>query len=77
MKGIPAASSTFAWDFTSGGTFGLFWMPVRNEVVSTAVMVEPASAVPMDEPSWDEVFCRPPTSEAFSSGTADTVAAPS
>ena len=37
----------------------------------------PARAVPIDEPSWVPVFCSPPTSPLCSSGTADTVTAPS
>ena len=39
--------------------------------------IAPASAVPIDAPSWVPVFCRPPTSPLCSSGTADTVTLPS
>ena len=77
MKGAPAASFVLACAFASCGTLGLFWMPVRNEAVSTAMRIEPARAVPSEAPSWVAVFCRPPTSELFSVGTAETVTAPS
>ena len=40
-------------------------------------MIEPASAVPIDAPRFVIVFCTPPTSGLSSSGTAETVTAPS
>ena len=39
--------------------------------------IAPASAVPIDAPSWVPVFCTPPTSPLCSSGTAETVTLPS
>ena len=59
------------------GTAGFWSMPVRNDAVSAAIRIEPASAVPSDAPNWVAVFCRPPTSGLSLSGTADTVTAPS
>ena len=76
-NGAPAASSVFAWSLTDCGTFGLDSIPARNEAVSAAIRIEPASAVPSEAPSWVAVFCRPPTSELCSVGTADTVTLPS
>ena len=40
-------------------------------------MIEPARAVPSEAPRFVIVFCSPPTCGAFSSGTAETVTAPS
>ena len=40
-------------------------------------MIEPASAVPSEAPRLVIVFCTPPTSGLSSSGTAETVTAPS
>ena len=44
-EGTPPVSSTLAWDFTSAGTAGFCWIPVRNEVVSPVIRIEPARAV--------------------------------
>ena len=56
---------------------GFCWIPLRNEVDRAAIRMEPASAVPIEAPRFVAVFCRPPTSGLCSSGTADTVTAPS
>ncbi len=77
MNGAPAARLVCAWVTTRSGTAGLFAMPVRNDAVSAEMSTAPASAVPIDAPSWVPVFCRPPTSPLCSSGTADTVTLPS
>ena len=77
MNGTPPASSTLAWAFTESGTAGFCWIPVRNEVVSAAIRIEPARAVPIEAPRLVPVFCSPPTSGLSSSGTADTVTLPS
>ena len=45
--------------------------------MSAAISTTPASAVPIEAPRFVSVFCRPPTSPLCSSGTADTVTAPS
>ncbi|GAA3071596.1 hypothetical protein GCM10020254_14240 [Streptomyces goshikiensis] len=66
-----------AWLLTSAGIAGFWSMVVRNELVSTAIMMDPARAVPIEAPRLVEVFWMPPTSELRSSGTADTVTAPS
>ena len=52
-------------------------MPTRNDDATAAIMIEPASAVPIDAPRFVIVFWMPPTSGLWSSGTADTVTAPS
>ena len=62
---------------TLSGTFGLFSSPVVNEAVSAAISTAPAQAVPIDAPRFVSVFCRPPTSPLCSSGTDETVTAPS
>ena len=62
---------------TLAGTLGLFSMPVKNEAVIAEMSTAPASAVPIDAPSWVPVFWSPPTSPLFSSGTDETVTAPS
>ena len=77
MNGAPPASCTLAWSLTDCGTSGFWSIPARKDVASAATSTEPASAVPSDAPSWVAVFCSPPTSELFSSGTAETVTAPS
>ena len=46
-------------------------------LVTAAIMSEPASAVPIEAPRFVIVFCTPPTSGLCSSGTAETVTAPS
>ena len=66
MKGAPAARVTLACDFTSWGTLGFCWIPVKNEAVKAAIRTETARAVPIEAPSWVAVFCSPPTSEFFS-----------
>ena len=58
---MPPASSVCACDATAGGTAGLPWMPPRNEAVRAEMRMAPASAVPIEAPSWVPVFCRPPT----------------
>ncbi len=45
--------------------------------MSDAISSEPASAVPSEAPRFVIVFWRPPTSGLSSSGTAETVTAPS
>ena len=52
-------------------------MFLRNDVVSAAMRIEPARAVPNEAPRLVIVFWTPPTSGLCSSGTADTVTAPS
>ena len=52
-------------------------MDPRNVVVSTAMRMAPDSAVPMDAPRLVTVFCTPPTSPLWESGTAETVTLPS
>ena len=74
---MPPASSVCAFEATLAGTSGLSWMPVKNEAVSAEMSTAPARAVPIEAPSWVPVFCSPPTSPLFSSGTADTVTLPS
>ena len=59
------------------GTAGLLWMPVKNDAVSAEISTAPASAVPIEAPRLVNVFWRPPTSPLCSSGTAETVTAPS
>ncbi len=76
-NGTPLASSVCALEATLAGTFGLPWMPVKNEVVNAEMSTAPASAVPIEAPSWVPVFWSPPTSPDCSSGTEDTVTAPS
>lgn len=65
------------WVLTSAGIAGFWSMVVRNELVSTAIMIDPARAVPIEAPRLVTVFWTPPTSALCSSGTADTVTAPS
>src|SRR5262245_39023270 len=77
MKGTPPASLTEASDFTLFGIAGLFWMFAMNDEDTAAIITEPASAVPIDAPRLVIVFWTPPTSGLRSSGTADTVTAPS
>ena len=77
MNGTPPARLVCAWATTRSGTAGLFWTPVRNEAVSAEMSTAPASAVPIEAPSWVPVFWIPPTSPLCSSGTADTVTLPS
>ena len=74
---MPPASSTSAADATSAGTSGLSWTPWMKDAVSAPIRTEPASAVPRDAPRLVAVFCRPPTSPLSSSGTDETVTAPS
>ena len=74
---MPLASSTLACEETSGGTSGFWAMPDRNEAVSEVIRIAPASAVPIDAPNCVAVFWSPPTSGLCSSGTAETVTAPS
>ena len=52
-------------------------MPVKNELESAEMRTAPANAVPMDSPRLEAVFWMPPTSPLCSSGTDDTVTAPS
>ena len=52
-------------------------MFARNEDVSVAIRIEPARAVPSEAPRFVIVFWTPPTSGLSSSGTAETVTAPS
>ena len=52
-------------------------MPLKNDVVRAEMSTAPASAVPIDAPRLVKVFWMPPTSPLCSSGTADTVTAPS
>ena len=52
-------------------------MFAENDEVVAASRLEPARAVPIDAPRFVIVFCTPPTSGAWSSGTAETVTAPS
>ena len=52
-------------------------MPVKNDAVSAEMSTAPARAVPIEAPSWVPVFWSPPTSPLCSSGTAETVTAPS
>ena len=56
---------------------GFALMLARNAVETAAIMIEPASAVPSEAPRFVIVFWTPPTSGLSSSGTADTVTAPS
>ncbi len=77
MNGTPLSSSTEALDERSAGTAGLPWMPVKNEAVSVEMRTAPASAVPIEMPRFDAVFWSPPTSPLSSSGSAETVTAPS
>ena len=74
---MPPASSTSAALATSSGTSGLLLTPWRKLAVRAAISIDPASAVPRDAPRLVTVFCRPPTSALRSSGTAETVTAPS
>src|ERR687897_477787 len=73
----PPASSTCACSFASAGMAGLCSMLVRNADVNEAIISEPASAVPSDAPRFVMVFWTPPTTGLSSSGTAETVTAPS
>ncbi len=66
-----------AWLLTVLGTAGFAWTLVRKEDVSAAIMIDPASAVPMEEPRLVTAFWTPPTSADCACGTADTVIAPS
>ena len=50
--------------------------PVSNAVVRLAISTAPTSAVPSDAPRLVAVFCSPPTSPLWVSGTADAVTAP-
>ena len=77
MNSPPSDNRTFACATTSSGTAGFCSIPVRKEAVRAAIRTEPARAVPSDAPNWLAVFWRPPTSGLSSSGTADTVTAPS
>ena len=77
MNGTPPASSTCGWEARSLGTAGLFWTPLRNDAVKAEMSTAPASAVPMEAPRWVTVFWIPPTSPLCSSGTEETVTAPS
>ncbi len=52
-------------------------MPVSRLAVRLAIRIDPTSAVPSEAPMLVAVFCSPPTSGLSSSGTADTVTAPS
>ena len=76
-KGTPVASWDWALTARLSGIAGLFWIPVKNAAVSAEIRIAPASAVPIDAPSWVPVFCTPPTSPLCSSGTAETVTLPS
>lgn len=76
-NGAPSSSLTCACDTTDAGTSGLFWIPARNEPVSEAIRIEPASAVPSEASRLVDVFCSPPTSPLSESGTDDTTSAPS
>ena len=62
---------------TRAGIAGLCSMFAMNDAVTAAIMIEPASAVPSDAPRFVIVFWTPPTSGLSSSGTAETVTAPS
>ena len=62
---------------TLEGIASLCSMFVRNAELSEAIRSEPASAVPIEAPRFVIVFWTPPTSGAWSSGTAETVTAPS
>ena len=73
----PPASSTCACSFTLAGMAGFCCTFVRNADVSVAISSEPASAVPSEAPRLVIVFWTPPTSGLSSSGTAETVTAPS
>ena len=74
---MPAESSTCAADARSSSIAALFWMPERNEAVRAEMSTAPARAVPIEAPRLVTVFCRPPTSPLCSSGTDETVTAPS
>src|SRR5262249_16999104 len=76
-NGTPPASCTCACDLMLAGIAGLWLMSVRKADVTAAIITEPASAVPIDAPRFVIVFCTPPTSGLRSSGTAETVTAPS
>ena len=77
MNGTPLVSSVCAFDVRSFGTAGLLAIPEKNDAVSADMRMAPASAVPIEIPRLEKVFCRPPTSPLSSSGTDDTVTAPS
>ena len=49
----------------------------ENDTASAPIRSEPAIAVPSEAPRFVIVFWTPPTSGLSSSGTADTVTAPS
>ena len=77
MKGTPPASSTRACSLTRAGMAELCSIPARNDDATAAIISEPAIAVPIDAPRFVAVFWMPPTSGLWSSGTAETVTAPS
>ena len=77
MNGTPLVSSVCAFDVRSSGTPGCSAMPVKNDAVSADISTAPASAVPIESPRLETVFWSPPTSPLCSSGTAETVTAPS
>jgi hypothetical protein len=62
---------------TSWGIAGFSWIPWMKLAVRPAMRTDPASAVPSDAPRFVMVFCSPPTSPVTSSGTDETVTAPS
>ena len=76
-NGTPPASSTCACASRSAGSPGSAPRSSGTPRPATAIMIEPASAVPIEAPRFVIVFWTPPTSGLWSSGTADTVTAPS
>ena len=76
-NGAPSWSWTEASAASWSDTAGLSCRPERNDAPSAEMSTAPATAVPMDAPRLVTVFCRPPTSPLRSSGTEDTVTAPS
>ena len=56
MNGTPLVSSVCAFDVRSSGTAGFPAIPVKNELVRTAMSTAPASAVPIDAPRFVMVF---------------------
>ena len=77
MKGAPPASWTSAVADRFSGTCGLSSIPDRNDEVSAEISTAPAKAVPIEAPMLVKVFWIPPTSGLRSSGTEETVTAPS
>jgi len=55
-NGTPSASCICACDSRVAGISGLSWMIAKNEALSAEMSTAPASAVPIEAPSWVPVF---------------------